>query len=1436
MNIPITKMLTKQSLLAILLCFVLTGVKAQIGKHFDADNMMSSSYTTQVYVDRVGFVWVATRNGLNRYDGYQYSSYKKESKQYGNMASNYVNCIIEDRKSGIFYIGMWGAFQTFDGQQFQDVKTYDAQGRAVPCYITCLLQRSNGDILIGTSGHGILRMRGTDEAHPIDGALKNITMIQRLMEDSKGRLWIATSNDGLWMQGKQGLKHYFTSPDERATLADLCEDKKGNIYVGTTNNGLFKLTPSPSVGGTLSGGNSSLFTLHFSLILGTQRKHISALYLNKAGNIMIGYDGEGLAIFNPATGKIIDNPYYSRDVDLSKAKIYSITEDLNGNYWFGLLQKGVYMQPSIETGFSYMGYKLDSRNVIGTACVTSVLISRDKRMWIGTDKDGLYCLAYDGSLIKHFAPSSSVGGSATSSQAPSSPWGGREGVPSTILTLAEDTQGRIWAGSYKEGMGWIDPATMTWHRKALPQGNTVSVFGIQADKQGDIWVGTMGEGLLRFNPDKGGDIKTYSILPGAAENRKVNSIVNNYISQISLSPDQKRVYTATTMGLCALDIKTGSWTSTFHGTNCPNYGTPVRIAKEIGGKVRIGTNNGLLCYDFKTHEMHNHDIEGGLADNGISSFEEDSMHRLWIATDHGLCCVDTKTRNISSYFVDNGLQANEFSDGASFAAPDGRMLFGGLGGITWFYPNDIKKQEWNAQVKLVGFKVNGEAVTQATMSGLWRVTDSPVISSERFTLANQDNSFALQLSTLTYDNPEHIVYRYSINNEDWVRMQPGINEITFSHIQPGTYHFRIVADRNDITTPELRFTVVIHSPWYATTLAYICYALMLLAAIGVYLRYRRRKEQDRLRLQEHIHAEEMADAKLKFFMNISHEIRTPMTLIVTPLLSLLQQEKDTHKRGIYMAMQRNAQRILSLINQMMDLRKIDKGQMQMHMQQTDIIPFIQDIYSLFTEQAKAKNIKFTYEHSDDQLNVWIDRSHFDKIVVNILSNAFKFTPREGIIRINLTTNNPTSVPAPNSASDPGSGEADSSLFARHSSRPSLILTIYNNGEKIPEDKLERIFERFYQTPSNINDRNTGTGIGLDLTRALVELHHGTITARNAESGEGCEFIITIPLGKSHLKEEEIMEPATPAEPTSSLTTTDATALIGDSTLVGESAIPSQAAPSEADSSLFTLHSSLPNGRARIVIAEDDTEILRYLEEELREDYDVVTCENGRIALGEILKQIPQLVISDVMMPEMDGNTLCSKIKANAETSHVPVILLTAKSRDEDQIEGLATGADAYILKPFNMDILKRTIDNLIHTRQQLQLKYGRNDQLEQQVDDIYIQSPDEKLLDRIMRTINDNLTNSDLSVDMIASEVGISRVHLHRKMKELTGQTPHDFIRNLRLKQAANLLASGNMNVTEVVYACGFGNAPSFSTTFKRFYGMTPREYMAEHNKVKDTE
>ena len=365
----------------------------------------------------------------------------------------------------------------------------------------------------------------------------------------------------------------------------------------------------------------------------------------------------------------------------------------------------------------------------------------------------------------------------------------------------------------------------------------------------------------------------------------------------------------------------------------------------------------------------------------------------------------------------------------------------------------------------------------------------------------------------------------------------------------------------------------------------------------------------------------------------------------------------------------------------------------------------------------------------------------------------------------------------------------------------------DNGEKIPEDKLEKIFQRFYQADSTSNDRNAGTGIGLDLTRSLVELHHGTITVHNLD--KGCEFVITIPLGKDHLRPEEI------------ITETD----LPQETLMSLAEEPE---PVEEKEEVTPMEQPAASGNS-IVIAEDDDEIRNYLEAELSRDYDVHTCVNGREALAEIYRIKPSLVISDVMMPEMDGHALCSQLKSNSSTNFIPVILLTARSREEDRLEGLETGADAYIVKPFNMDILRRTIHNMLDSRRLLRMKYERTDGLEEKMEDIRLKSPDEKLLDKIMECVRKNLTNSDLNIDMISDEVGISRVHLHRKMKELTGQTPHDFIRSIRLKKAAQLLTERGMNVTEVMYACGFANSASFSTIFRKYYGMSPRDYMREH-------
>ena len=525
-------------------------------------------------------------------------------------------------------------------------------------------------------------------------------------------------------------------------------------------------------------------------------------------------------------------------------------------------------------------------------------------------------------------------------------------------------------------------------------------------------------------------------------------------------------------------------------------------------------------------------------------------------------------------------------------------------------------------------------------------------------------------------------------------------------------------------------------------------------------------------LQEALRHAEIAEEKLRTFINVYNEVRTPLSLITTSLLALMREDTDPHRRSVYNTMRRNAERILQLVNQMIDVRRLEQGKLPMHMCETDLIGFLNGVLTLFEQQAKAKMIIVDFRHDVPLLPVWIDRIHFDKVIVNILSNAFKFTPVGGFITLRVEHN-----------------DSHVSIYIR------------DTGIGIPEEKIPYIFDRFFLAHLTVEERNIGTGIGLDFSRMLVEQHHGTIEVHNNVDGPGCEFKITLPLGCGHLTDEEML-------------------LEKEDVAHGYPIL-------EEDLHELPIDTDLKDRqRQHLVIAESDPDVLSFLISELQNDYELTTCTNGREGLTAATTSMPDLVISEVTMPEMDGQALCSHLKGHSTTAHIPVILLTSDNMNHDRQELIEADADAYVMRPFDMNILRRIIVNLLHRRQMLKLKYGRNDQLEEMVDEVKVQSPDEKLLERIMGVINRQVDNADLSVDMIADEVGISRVHLNRKMKELTGQTPYDFIRNIRLKQAAKLLAAGGRSIADVTYACGFSSAASFSTVFKKTYGVSPREYM----------
>lgn len=1345
-----------QLIITMMICLFSIQAWAQSGKLFNTDNQLSSNLATQVFQDKSGFIWIATRNGLNTYDGYNITVIKKDMSNFLGLNSNYINSIAQDEKEHIL-LGTNNSLLEFTGSEFLKIPMLDSKGKELATYVKQVYPLKNKDVAVATSGYGImLKKQDEQKCHAMKGEVEKLKYIHKLLEDKRGRLWIITEDGKLYRKETNGRVTSHFAGTEGVGAQDIQQDALGNIYLASKNQGVHLLRAGSNV---------------FTRISSIGNLPIDNIYISRNNKLYIGCDGLGIYVYDPQTGFLQDNPLFSRLVNLAKSKVTSIIEDYHGNIWVSMLQKGVFMQSNIQNDFNYMGFRLGNRNVIGENCVTSLSINQGNQVWVGTDKDGLYLFNIATNSVEgHFLNQS------------------------TVLTLCKDQQGRTWVGTYTDGLGYMDAAG-SFHPVDLGISKSVGILDIKQDPQGNIWIATMGKGLFCLQKD--GSRRNYKAKYGADNNLKVNSLPNDYLIKMALSKDGNHVYIATSVGLACLDRKRNSWVSTFKGVNCLNKNSFSHcVFVDSKDHVWYGTEDGAFCFDFrKGIKPKLYTTANGLTDNSVASITEDYQGNIWLGTIKGLNKLALKSGTITKFYAESGLQSNEFSDASVCTTQDRKtILMGGSGGLNWFQADQVRQHPWQAKVVISGFILNNKMVTPGMKSGSYTITDNWSTFSRDFQLSHEDNTFTLQLSTLTYNDVEQISYVYSINGDAWRTVPAGQNELAFSHMAPGSYKYRIKAICNGYETPVKEFTIIVHPAWYASIWAKLFYLLLLIAAIMLYLRHRKRQMEDQLILQQHIHAEEMGEAKIKFFMNISHEIRTPLTLIITPLLSLIKEDKEPHRQGIYEIIRKNSERILHLINQMMDLRKIDKGQMVMRMCKTDMVSFINEEYDLFKQQAIAKSIDFEYQHDCEELPVWIDRNNFDKVIINTLSNAFKFTPTAGHILLSLT----------------------------HTGHHAYI-SIKDSGIGIPKDKLETIFQRFYQTPADPNERNVGTGIGLDLTRSLVELHYGTISARNNEGEKGSkfehgsEFIIRIPLGKDHLKPEEIIEEEEmKKEQNNELAEAEQEEQLAES----------NDQPAETLNNSDTTPASAKGAKAEIVIVEDEEDIQEYLKAQLSSDFKIRTYPNGKVALNEILKNKPDLVISDIMMPEMDGTTLCAKLKSNINTNDVPIILLTAKSREEDQLEGLQTGADAYILKPFNMDILHRNIINLLTVRRTLRNKFTGNESQNHQVEQIEMQTPDNSLMQRVMEVINENINDSDLSVDMIAQKVGISRVHLHRKMKELTNQTPHSFIRNIRLQQAAKLLKDGKQSITEVMYACGFSNSASFSTMFKNLYGCSPREYM----------
>lgn len=1358
-------------------CFLIGStpvMKAQTGKFYSTDKELSNSLINAVYQDRKGFIWIATENGLNKFDGTRFSIYRHNATDSTSLKNNYVRTLFEDSR-GNFWIGCINGLQRYDRatDNFHELFISRKDGRKNP-HITSIIERRNGDLWIATSGQGAISLKKNSnpasfhiETELTDRIGSNYLNV--IFEDSRQNLWIATEEKGLYRYSPESkeLKSY-KAPYHIAgdDVSAICEDAHGQIFVGTLTKGLFRLSSRQE-------GN-------FEPVLYQNRMNLNirTLIIDTRGKLIIGTDGEGVKEYQPQQDIIVDSEINAGPFDFSKSKVHSLIEDKDHNLWLGIFQKGLILVPGISNKFDYYGYKSIHNNTIGSSCVMAIHTDEQATIWIGTDNDGLYAINDQGKQLRHYTHQA----------------GNPQSVPGTILCLYEDSNQELWLGSYFDGLARMNKQTGTCQdATSLLQGNLNAgkpkVSCIIEDKNKNLWVGTYGSGLYKINlPTQ--HVTYYESTRNENDDWSINRLPNDWISYL-LEDREGMIWIGTYKGLAVLNPQTDNFINYKKQNNLlPGY-VVYSLLESSNGEIWAGTSEGLVCLNKDRLTPVLFTTADGLPSDIICGLAEDEKKNIWISTHQGISKLNPPEKKFINYYAGDGLQGNEFTRTAVFKDKRGKIFFGGTNGVTAFYPQDITEIKKEMNVLITGFHVANRPVKKGDKSGNNVITDTAVMDTEQFTLAYNENTFSIDFSVLEFSNPDRISYQYKIKElgDEWISTQPGTNRVTCSSLKPGKYTFSVQArDHNNFSNIRT-VTIAITPPWYQTWWAKViwgCLGALLIYALTMYILSRIRHRQEVMRQK---HMEQINEAKLQFFINISHEIRTPMTLIISPLEKLLAEHSE--KQPVYLMIYRNAQRILRLINQLMDIRKLDKGQMHLKFRETDIVGFINDLMQTFNYQAQKKNITFTFEkelEGADSLKVWIDLNNFDKVLMNVLSNAFKYTHEGGNIEVSLKT-----------------GHNDA---YRGALKDYFEIDITDNGIGIDKNKIEQIFERFYQIDNDMTQSNFGTGIGLHLSRSLVELHHGIIKAENRKDGQGTHFIIRLPLGSNHLKAEELENPEeTGSEPTISQLPKDSIYETEEENKTNEYRKPKA------------------KTRYRILIVEDDEEIRRYIRSELDSDFRIYECTNGREGLETILKEKPDLVISDVMMPEMDGITLCRKIKQNININHIPIILLTAKSKAEDQIEGLEIGADAYIVKPFNTELLRTTISNLIANRERLRGKLVGEQQVEEKITKIEMKSNDEILMSKVMKTINDHLADPTLNVEMLAANVGMSRVHMHRKLKELTNQSARDFIRSIRLKQAANLLREKNLSVSEVAYATGFSNLSHFSNTFRDFYGISPSEY-----------
>ena len=1310
-------------------------------RHLTTDDGLSQFSVNALYVDERGVVWIGTREGLNRYNGNDIKTYKLQKNNPNSLFCNTVLRVTGNQRGKVFLL-------CTDGVAEFDITTQRFR---------TLLQSNTNSIYFREK----LYISKNNEVYVFNELTQNFdlyyqlagknSIISCLHLDDQENLWMGTESNGVY---KLDAGKRLTHPIEKGNITSIYQDSAKELWIGSWEEGLYNIAPNGSIRNLRHNAlNPNSLSSDF----------VRACCEDNIGNIWIG-TFNGLNRYERSTG-LFENytPDRTQAEGLTHPSIWCIVKDPQGTLWLGTYFGGVnYFNPEYEIYTRYKASGIEQKG-LSSPIVGRMTEDKSGNLWICTEGGGVNVYDRQKRTFRWFRPQE-----------------GRNSIShDNVKAIHYDEQKEImWIGTHMGGLNKLELRTnrfTTYRMRGNDSNSLPSDIIRDVTPYGNQLIIATQNGVCLFDP---ATEQCQQLFKESKEGRAIKMVADLFVDK-----DSTLWIAATGEGVYSYRFDSRKLTNYSHHPQQPgslSNNNINNITQDGQGHLWFSTSgSGLDLYHPETGRFENFDVQkNGLSSDCIYEVFESSIQKehLLLITNQGFSQFDYPNRRFYNYNKENGFPLTAVNENALYITRDGEVFLGGVQGMISFWEKNLHFTPKPYNIQLSRLLVNGKEIAPGDETGI--LTHS-ICHTNEITLKSDQSMFSIEYATSNFipANRDEIIYRLEGFSDDWNSTLRGQTAITYTNLNAGTYTLIIKAQQEG--TQEVRLLIHVLPPWYKTWWAYLIYTAI---SFGLLL-YLVQTYKSRIKLRESLKYEKkrtedieiLNQTKLRFFTNISHEFRTPLTLIVGQVEALLTVQNFTPTiyskvLGIY----KSSIQLRELITELLDFRKQEQGHMKIKVSSHNLVDFLYENYLLFLEYASSKQISFNFQKEADSIEVWYDQKQMQKVINNLLSNALKHTQAEDTISICMRT-------AANEA----------------------IIEIQDTGAGIHAEEIDKIFDRFYQT-EHLNSFATGagTGIGLALTKGIVELHHGTIRVES-ELGKGSRFIITLRLGNEHFAKEQLsFEPEVVHQP--------------------EQAQPQPESFTELK--LDDAESGRRMSDAKMLIVEDNESIRQMLVDIFRTFYQVTTASDGVEALELIQKEMPNIVLSDVVMPRMSGTELCKQIKTNFDTCHIPVVLLTARTAIEHNIEGLRIGADDYITKPFNINILISRCNNLVNSRILLQEKFTRQPQALAQM--LATNSMDKEMLDRAMNIIERHLDDTEFNVSIFAREMGMARTNLFTKLKAITGQTPNDFILTIRLKKGAIMLRNNpELNVSEISDKIGFSSPRYFSKCFKDVYHASPMGY-----------